>query len=303
MTQSVSGAEPMRRRIDVDLLLWLTRPNIKRLRSREDVAGLLKALQYKRSEAVRAEAMAALRELGNLAVDELVDWVKDTGLRYDVRQSALRALGELGDSRAIKPLFAVLRETSNRNSRRQIVTTISKLPASKVVDLFLKMLLEAGTFGDVIIEVVDALGDLGDPKAGPVLLQVLLKNERNLKLNSHIVVALGKLKDRAATGTLVIILKRELRYFARSYEALAEHGSRGQEEDERLVSAFATDAVDHLLLYDDIIESLRHIGSANRSPEIAGILKKVVQGDPHYVPESSRRKTAFALKTVEASLR
>jgi HEAT repeat protein len=61
----------------LDFLFWL-KPNIKRMESRKDVRGLIKALKYKRDSFVRTEAARALGAIGDArAVEALTHALRD----------------------------------------------------------------------------------------------------------------------------------------------------------------------------------------------------------------------------------
>jgi hypothetical protein len=83
-------------------------PNIEKLKAKQDVEGLIKALEYDGSESgiVGPAAREALVELGSEAVKLLVDALNHKELR--VSGTASRLLGEIGDTRAVEPLIKAL---------------------------------------------------------------------------------------------------------------------------------------------------------------------------------------------------
>lgn len=82
-------------------------PNVQKLVTRQDVAGLIKALRYKEGS-VRASASEALGEVGGVqAVEPLIAALSDE--KSEVARAAARSLGTLGDDRAVEPLIASLR--------------------------------------------------------------------------------------------------------------------------------------------------------------------------------------------------
>ena len=90
-------------------LLDVFRPNIARLREREDREALIRALDYRRDAAVRRGAVKALGEAADPALlDHLAGALGDTdeGVRYE----AVEALVRLKDPRAVGPLSASLRD-------------------------------------------------------------------------------------------------------------------------------------------------------------------------------------------------
>ncbi|MCD6215119.1 MAG: HEAT repeat domain-containing protein, partial [Candidatus Desulfofervidus sp.] len=83
----------------------LFKPNVERLREKKDVKGLIKALRH---EDVRKEAAEALVNIGEPAVEPLIQALKDE--YSDVREEAARALGRIGDKRAVEPLINALKD-------------------------------------------------------------------------------------------------------------------------------------------------------------------------------------------------
>jgi len=76
-------------------------PNIEKMKAKKDVGGLTKALKDK-DEGVRVSAAVALGEIGEPAVEPLIQALRDeSGL---VRGWAAGALGNIGDVRAVGPL-------------------------------------------------------------------------------------------------------------------------------------------------------------------------------------------------------
>jgi len=62
-------------------------PNVKEMKAKRDVKGLIKALEYKKSS--------------------------DKWEHRNVREAAAKALGELKDARAVEPLIAALKDSSS----------------------------------------------------------------------------------------------------------------------------------------------------------------------------------------------
>jgi HEAT repeat protein len=81
--------------------------NVKLLKRRRDVDGLIKVLQTGAHPESREEAAEALGEIRDpRAVDPLIGALKDRD--HEVREEAVEALGKIGDKRAVEPLNAVL---------------------------------------------------------------------------------------------------------------------------------------------------------------------------------------------------
>ena len=100
--------------------------------------------------------------------------------RSEIRRAAMRALGDLGDRRAVVPLIERLNDE------------------------------------EAFLEAVDALGALGDPRAVPPLVDLL--SEYRLELigtKDRIVKALGELRDPRAVEPILTFLDEEHDYYRR----------------------------------------------------------------------------------------
>ncbi|MGA7076414.1 MAG: HEAT repeat domain-containing protein [Halobacteriota archaeon] len=82
----------------------LFKPDVDKLRARNDVDGLIKALDDTSAE-VRIKAAYALGKIGDSrAVEPLIRALDDAA--PEVRTGATYALGEIGDTRAVRHLRA-----------------------------------------------------------------------------------------------------------------------------------------------------------------------------------------------------
>jgi len=90
------------------------KPNIQKMKTKKDVEGLIKVLKDEdsaaRDEDRAKEAAEALGEIGELAVEPLIEALKGEGIR--VRWDAAWALGMIGDARAIEALTQALEDKS-----------------------------------------------------------------------------------------------------------------------------------------------------------------------------------------------
>ena len=97
---------------------------------------------------------------------------------WGLRSTPARALGLIGDLRAVEPLIHVLEDT-------QIDAAIRN-------------------------SVADALGDLKDARAVPVLLTAL--NDPDVRVRGKAIIALGKIGDPLAVTALIPLLANSARY-------------------------------------------------------------------------------------------
>jgi HEAT repeat protein len=87
--------------------MFFFKPNVEKMEKKRDEEGLIKALRYK-DPWVRRAAVKALGKIGDpRAIEPLITALKDEN--RDVREEAAWALGELGDPRAVEPLIRVFR--------------------------------------------------------------------------------------------------------------------------------------------------------------------------------------------------
>lgn len=141
-------------------------PNVKKMKARRDMQGLIKALRYKKDDKTCKAAAEALVEIGAPAVEMLIAALRDSD--DDVRQSAAMALGEIGDARAVEPLIAALADQHGH---------VRELSAR-------------------------ALGKVGDPRAVEALIATL-KDDRYEYVREASAEALGRIGDGRAMDPLV----------------------------------------------------------------------------------------------------
>jgi HEAT repeat protein len=90
--------------------------NVRMLKRRRDVEGLIKVLQtgtHPESREEAAEALGAIRD--PRAVDPLIGALKDRD--HEVREEAAKALGAIGDRKAVKPLNEALKDVDHKVRR------------------------------------------------------------------------------------------------------------------------------------------------------------------------------------------
>jgi len=83
-------------------------PNVVKMTITRDVNGLIKALEYQKDSDIRSAAARALGEVGGtMAIKPLFQLLEKEPVFY-VRKSAISALGAIGDPSIIKPLCSLL---------------------------------------------------------------------------------------------------------------------------------------------------------------------------------------------------
>jgi HEAT repeat protein len=144
-------------------------PDIDRMRDERDSVGLIDALRSDSSAEVRADAAAALGELGAAdARSALIDALDDPDPM--VRATAARALGELGSAAAVEPLLNALEDESPdvRRAAQESLNSIAPTDAGAFAEGgFLDAFLEALKDESPTIRAAAAiaLADAGSPAA------------------------------------------------------------------------------------------------------------------------------------------
>jgi HEAT repeat protein len=141
----------------------------------------------------RLEATVAAETLGELgdlrAVDGLIEALRSTD--RTVCQAVADALGRLGDPRAAPSLVAVLQHRRDEDARGRAARALGRLGSPEALAPLMTMVAAPSEPGWVRRAAAEALGDLGDPAAAP-LLQGLL-NDASRELRESAVQALGAL--------------------------------------------------------------------------------------------------------------
>jgi hypothetical protein len=100
-------------------------PNAEKLAAKRDVKGLIQALGYQKDWCVRRDAARALGQIGDSrAVEPLIAALNDAD--SNPRTAAAQALGTIGDVHAVEPLRAVLYD-QNERVRQAAAWSLDKL--------------------------------------------------------------------------------------------------------------------------------------------------------------------------------
>ncbi len=145
---------------------------------------------------VRRNAVKALGLIkGEEAVNPLIQALDDENKK--VRTNALASLGKIGDIRAQK-FFIESFKGKNKQTHKIVTKALIKIGPSSVDSLigFLK-----DSEDEVRGRAAEALGEIGDIKATPFLVELLKDDISDVRIKAA--DALGQLKDSAAIGPLV----------------------------------------------------------------------------------------------------
>jgi len=174
-------------------------PNVWRLQVKGNTKALIKALRYTKDWRVRNSAAAALGELGDTrAVEPLIAALRDQDRR--VRKSAAAALGQMGDPRAVEPLIIALQDQYPGvalSATEALVQTGA--PAIQPLIATLRDDNHAGYW-----YLTQALGQIGAP-AVPPLISAL--RDQHWRVRQGAAQALGRIADAQAVQPLISALR------------------------------------------------------------------------------------------------
>lgn len=165
-------------------------PNIERMKARKDIEGLIKAFKYKGEAYVRHEAAWALGEIGEPAVERLIQASKDE----DIQQYVAIALGLTKDARAAEPLIQLLNseyEVQGNEIQINAIFGLEVLGDARAVEPLIQALKDESLREYAVM----ALGHIGDARAIEPLTQI--KNEdENWEVQWHAGDALDEIQEK-----------------------------------------------------------------------------------------------------------
>ena len=149
---------------------WIVRMHaakaLGRIQDPEAIGPLLPLLQDK-VKAVREEASTALATIGEAALSSLLDAL--THVEWLVRLHAVEALGKTRSPEAVAPLLSVLFNDQDRAVREDAVRALGQIGDPRAVEFLVTAMKEPG----LRPLAVEALGEIGDRRAVLVLINVL----------------------------------------------------------------------------------------------------------------------------------
>lgn len=162
------------------------------------VKPLINQLRDWRSDRLCNAARDALVQIGNPAVDALI-----SVLGENIGSHAARALGQIGDDRAIDPLIAFLENPSDYrcDAAREALVAIG----TPAVGPLCSVLRNGGHYARQ--QAVEALGQIGDPKAIPALLRPMGESADMNRRVSQALDQIGWAPDRSAAAAHYWITK------------------------------------------------------------------------------------------------
>ncbi len=140
--------------------------SLSRIQHAGTVEPLIPLLQDK-VKAVREETTAALAAIGDAAIPSLVDALQhETWL---VRLHAVESLGKTRSRQAVEPLLSVMFNDRDSAVREDAVRALGEIGDPRAVEHLITAMREPG----LRTLAVETLGRIGDPRAVPALVDVL----------------------------------------------------------------------------------------------------------------------------------
>ena len=174
----------------------LFKPNVEKMEKKNDVNGLIKALKHK-DKNVRMGAAKALGKIGDArAVEPLIEALKDQD--SFVRRTVAEALGDMHDARVIEPLIEALKDMNDKDVQNEAERALGKIGEPAVEPLIQALTRDPWWLRWKAAEV---LRKIGDKRATEPLIQALKDKDRNVQLTAA--KALGKIGDARAVEPLI----------------------------------------------------------------------------------------------------
>jgi HEAT repeat protein len=150
-------------------------PNVNKLKQKQDIGKLIKALNYDNAS-VRGAAAKALGEIGDpRAVEPLIAALKDD--HSNVRATAANWLGKFGEP-AVEQLCAALKD-DNEFVRRFSADALGEIGHVRAVDPLCDALKDENKL--VRQSSARSLGEIGDPRAVETLIALLKDEDKNVR--------------------------------------------------------------------------------------------------------------------------
>lgn len=138
--------------------------------------------------------------------------VEESGVPDDNhRQEAAKALGDIGDPAAVDALVSAIdfeagtssdpKDKMANRANEAIATSLGELGDAKAVPKLLE-LMDRSRDNYVVLKAIRALGEIGDASAVEALSEVALEHS-NKFMRKNAVIALGEIGDPSATDTLI----------------------------------------------------------------------------------------------------
>jgi HEAT repeat protein len=152
-----------------------------------------------------SEATAALVRIGNQSVGPLIAILMEKDASPQKLATAARTLGQIGDSRAVEPLLAILNDKKDFHVQHAVACALERLGDARAVEPLITLLKDNNN--DLRKAAARTLGMLKDKRAVEPLLRLLDDKEKSVReVTSY---ALGQIGDSRAVESLITVFKNK----------------------------------------------------------------------------------------------
>ncbi|MHB9134167.1 MAG: HEAT repeat domain-containing protein [Armatimonadota bacterium] len=181
------------------------------------VEPLVIMLQTEHGADMRTVAARALGQIGDKrAIPALVRAMYDESA--DVHEAAAGALGQIGDPSAIEPLIAVLNEESP-DLRESAIRALGQLHSARAIDPLVSALRSIEY--PVRLAAVEALGEIGDPMCVEPLMTAFMQDKRHA-VRKAAVTSLMKLGSDVAESLVIALVDEDAQTRVIAADALGQ---------------------------------------------------------------------------------
>jgi HEAT repeat protein len=163
-------------------------PNIAKLKEKRDVQSLIKALKYRKDSNIPLAAIDALAELGDpQVIPSLIELL--TGADDDIRQQAIITLGRMRAVAAVDALIKILDENAFAPLGQYAAEALGNIGDARAVPVLVKIAANAED-KTMFYDPFEVLEGFGTQAVALLLSQLTHKNE---KISRRAAAALGKM--------------------------------------------------------------------------------------------------------------
>jgi HEAT repeat protein len=204
-----SAIEPMSQMLDTADVCVEVPCALASFREARAVLPLLGSLTSPRKD-IRECSARALGRLGDTrAVDPLINCLARKEESDSVRYAVVEALVSIGDTKAVEPLINCLERKEDSDSFRiAVVKALASIKDARAVTPLIRCLERTDDSDSFRIAVVEALATIGDTSAVEPLINRLERKDDSVSFRVAVVEALASIKDARAVEPLIRCLER-----------------------------------------------------------------------------------------------
>lgn len=178
-------------------------PNVDKLKAARNTSALIKALSYQKDSSIPKSAVQALGDLGDKkAVDALMAVLKERS--GSIRDAAAEALGKIGDTKAIAllqtSLWQTFEKSADKSLREAATSALIKMGAPSI-EGFVQAF---GTTLEKALHAASALEKMGEVAVEPLIAAL---KHTTLPIRAFATATLGNLGSKEAVPHLIPLLK------------------------------------------------------------------------------------------------